>query len=368
MRHWTVLPGVALLCAACTAPSVELVQVFPRLALERPVAMVEAASGRRYVVEQGGRIVTFAAADGGDAGVFVDISDRVDDGPSEAGLLGMALHPQFASNGQVFLSYTRSAAPLTSVVARYTSSDGGLTLARDSEQVILTIEQPYTNHNGGQVAFGPDGYLYLGFGDGGSGGDPLGNGQNPQTLLGSMLRIDVDGGAPYTIPPDNPFASGGGRPEIYAYGLRNPWRWSFDRATGRLWAGDVGQNLWEEIDVIVRGGNYGWAIREGMHCYQALSCTGTGLIEPVAEYSHLDGCSVTGGYVYRGTAVPALRGQYLYGDFCSGRIWSLDAHAASPAAPVQRMNSGLRISSFAEDRAGEVYVIDYGGAIYRFAP
>jgi len=367
MRRMIAVSCAALLSAACSSQSVELVPAFPRLVLERPVALLEAASGRRYVVEQGGRILTFTAADGGDASVFVDISDRVDDGPSEAGLLGMALDPQFAGNGRVILSYTRSAAPLTSVVARYTSSDGGLTLDPASEQVILTIEQPYTNHNGGQVAFGPDGYLYLGFGDGGSGGDPLGNGQNPLTLLGSMLRIDVSV-TPYAIPSDNPFVLGGGRPEVYAYGLRNPWRWSFDRVTGRLWAGDVGQNLWEEIDIIVRGGNYGWAIREGMHCYQALSCTEAGLIAPVAEYNHFQGCSVTGGYVYRGAAVPALQGRYLYGDFCSGRIWSRQVDAGPGVESVELINSGLHISSFAEDRAGEVYVIDYSGAIYRFTP
>lgn len=360
-----VLLAIALLLStACSAQPYSLLPVFTRLELERPLAMVEGAGGRFYVVEQGGRIVTFSREDAADASVFVDLSARVDDGPNEAGLLGMALHPQFHRNGLVFLSYTRSGQPLTSVIARYRSKDAGLSLEPDSEEIILTVDQPYGNHNGGQIAFGPDGYLYVGLGDGGSAGDPQGHGQNTATLLGSMLRLDV-AVTPYGIPPDNPFVQGGGRPEIYAFGLRNPWRWSFDRATGRLWAGDVGQNLWEEIDLIVRGGNYGWAVREGNHCYRRLRCPEEGLIAPVAEYSHVYGCSVTGGYVYRGAALPALRGSYLYGDYCSGRIWGLDAEAAGKSEPRQLIDSGLRISSFAEDQAGELYVIDHGGAIYK---
>jgi glucose/arabinose dehydrogenase len=366
MRNIGVIAWFLLLPASLSAQPFELAPAFSRLQVQRPVALVEAASGRRYVVEQAGRIVTFTG-DGGDAGVFVDLRDRVDDGPSEAGLLGMALAPDFAASGQVILSYTAGGSPLTSVVARYTSRDGGLTLEPGSEQRLLTLAQPFGNHNGGQVAFGPDGYLYIGFGDGGSGGDPQGNGQNPHTLLGTILRIDVGGGDPYAIPPDNPFVAGGGRPEVYAFGLRNPWRWSFDRATGRLWAGDVGQGRWEEIDIIEKGGNYGWAIREGSRCYRQAPCREEGLVAPVAEYDHTRGCSVTGGYVYRGQAIPDLQGTYLYGDFCSGRIWGLDADA--PAAAPQRLaDSDLRITSFAEDRAGELYLLGYDGRVVKLVP
>ncbi len=367
VRTPVIVLCLLLTCAVGRSEAVTLVRAFPQLQLERPLALLQGPGSRFYVVEQGGRIVTFTRADGADATDFARLADRVDASATEAGLLGMALAPQFARSGALFLSYTRHGQPLTSVVARYFSRDGGRTLDPTSEQVLLTLEQPYRNHNGGQLAFGPDGYLYLGFGDGGAGGDPHGNGQNPHTLLGSILRVDVST-TPYRIPPDNPFVHGGGRPEVFAYGLRNPWRWSFDRATGQLWVADVGQNLWEEVDHVTRGGNYGWAIREGNHCYGSLSCTERGLIAPVAEYSHLYGCSITGGYVYRGSAIPSLRGTYLYGDFCSGRIWGLNADARPAAAPVQLLDSGLRISSFGEDRAGEIYVIDYRGGIYRLAP
>jgi len=229
------------------------------------------------------------------------------------------------------------------------------------------VDQPFLNHNGGQIAFGPDGLLYVGLGDGGSGGDPLGHAQDTSTLLGSILRIDVDRGTPYAVPPDNPFAAGGGRPEIFAWGLRNPWRWSFDRETGELWCGDVGQNRWEEVDRIRRGGNYGWNVREGAHCFASAECDSAGLIEPVAEYSHDEGCSITGGYVYRGATLPQISGAYVYGDFCSGRIWGLFSAGGGALAPRLLAESGLQISSFAEDHDGELYVVDYGGGIHRLA-
>jgi len=260
----------------------------------------------------------------------------------------------------VFLNYTAfsSASPanLRTTISRFTSADGGATLDLASEQVLLTIEQPFENHNGGGVAFGPDGLLYLGLGDGGSAGDPSGNAQNPARLLGKLLRIDVDSGTPYAIPPSNPFASGGGRGEVYAFGLRNPWRFSFDRATGALWLADVGQNTWEEVDIIVSGGNYGWSPREGTHCYPpgTLSCAGP-YLDPVVEYSHAEGASITGGYVYRGAALPRLAGHYVYGDFGSGHIWAVPA--AGPYTPVQ-IAQGNAISSFGEDAAGELYVAD----------
>ena len=241
-------------------------------------------------------------------------------------------------------------------------------VAPESELVILEVPQPYANHNGGQIAFGPDGYLYIGLGDGGSAGDPRRNGQNPSTLLGAILRIDVSGATaeqPYAIPLDNPFVDGGGRPEIWAYGLRNPWRFSFDRETGELWTGDVGQNRWEEIDIIERGGNYGWNAMEGHHCFQPSSdCENEDFIPPVWEYS-LDGdaCSVIGGYVYRGTAIQTLVGTYVYADFCTGEIFGLRRDGEDV---VNRLlvDTDLRISSFGEDNDGELYVLSQGEGIY----
>ncbi|MEO1751292.1 PQQ-dependent sugar dehydrogenase [Thiofaba sp. EF100] len=351
--------------------SVRLERVFAAIPLDEPLAMLQAPgdAGHWYVVEKAGRVLRIDnRPDAAASEVFADIRPRVQARYSESGLLGMAFHPDFAHNGQVFLSYTTHGTPLVSRVSRFLSRDGGRTLDAGTETVLLEVQQPYANHNGGQIAFGPDGFLYIGLGDGGAASDPRGHGQNVGTLLGAMLRIDVDKGAPYAIPPDNPFAEasaeGGGRPEIYAWGLRNPWRWSFDRVSGELWAGDVGQDAWEEIDKIVRGGNYGWAIREGAHCYGTERCRTKGLIDPVAEYGHGEGCSVTGGYVYRGKAIPALQGAYLYGDFCSGRIWAL---CQGKGLPRLLMNSGLNISSFAEGMDGELYVLHFSsqGAIYR---
>lgn len=363
----TLLLGV-LNEAAAEQKGVMLSPLFGHQVFNHPVAMLQQPTQSRdwYVVEKGGRIVRIRG-EGENAvrRLFADITDRVDARPAEAGLLGMVFHPGFAENGLVFLSYTRGK-PLTSVLSRFASRDDGLTLDTTSEEVLLTIRQPYRNHNGGHVAFGPDGYLYYGLGDGGAGGDPHGNGQNTDTLLGSILRIDVDGGTPYAIPDGNPFVKGGGRPEIYAYGLRNPWRWSFDRQTGALWVGDVGQSDREEIDRVAAGDNLGWNRWEGSNCYRAGRCSTEGVVMPVAEYSHTLGCSVTGGYVYRGRALPLLKGQYLYGDFCSGRIWVLDS-GKPVTGPRILLMSGKRIASFAEDREGELYVLDYqSGGIFRF--
>jgi glucose/arabinose dehydrogenase len=352
--------------------AITLERVFPNLHFDRPVALLQApgVNNRWWVVEQSGRVLAFANAPQVNQTVmFIDLSDRVDAGPAEAGLLGMAFHPDFANNHQVFLSYTRRGNPLVSYLSRFTSLDGGQTLDPGSETILLTLDQPFANHNGGGIAFGPDGYLYVGFGDGGSAGDPQGNGQNTTTLLGALLRIDVDRATPYAIPPDNPFAQGGGRGELYAWGFRNPWRWSFDRATGALWVGDVGQAQWEEIDRVERGGNYGWNLREGAHCFNAATCDSTGLSDPVTEYSHAEGCSVTGGYVYRGTTMPALQGVYLYGDFCSGRLWGLACDATGTPHAQVLQDTGIAISSFAEGDDGEVYVLDYrGGGLYRVGP
>jgi glucose/arabinose dehydrogenase len=309
--------------------------------------------------------------------LMVDISGRVNSSPNEAGLLGLAFHPRFTENGQVFLSYTASGRRLTSTVSRFkVTADGRI--AADSEQVLLKVEQPYGNHNGGQIAFGPDGLLYMGLGDGGSAGDPKDNGQNPKTLLGAILRIDVDNGDPYAIPKDNPFASSDkGRGEVYAWGMRNPWRWSFDRNTGELWVGDVGQNDWEEIDLVTHAGNYGWNIKEGTHCYAIDDCETPALkarlIDPVAEYGHDLGCSVTGGYVYRGQGIASLQGTYVFGDFCSGRIWGLtpEGQTQDGRKKFQKSlleDSDLMIASFAEDNQGEIYVIHYDGEIYKIVP
>jgi glucose/arabinose dehydrogenase len=368
--------------------TIGLIRVFDAVALRQPLALIEApfilpASTKFratelprvwYVVEKSGRVLRLQQLGlTVQQTVFADLRKLVDSSPSEAGLLGMTLAPDFSQNGRVYFSYTRTGLPLTSVLSRWQSRDGGQTVDKGSEQILLEVDQPYRNHNGGDIHFGPDGFLYWGLGDGGAAGDPEGNGQNTQTLLGSLLRLDVsdfgsESKGAYRIPADNPFAKQGGRPEIFAYGLRNPWRWSFDRQTGDLWLADVGQNSWEEIDLIQPGGNYGWNLREGAHCYSG-DCRRAGLLEPVAEYAHDEGCSVTGGYVYRGDAIPALRGIYLFGDYCSGKIWGLFPIAGLPGkGPYHRqllMESGLNIASFAEDRAGELYVLDLGGKIFK---
>ena len=240
-----------------------------------------------------------------------------------------------------------------------------------SEQILLEIDQPFSNHNGGHIAFGPDGYLYIAVGDGGKANDPYNNGQNLSTLLGSILRIDVsrvDSENGYKVPPDNPFVNidGNAKTEIWAYGLRNPWRFSFDRDTGDLWAGDVGQNRFEEIDLIKIGGNYGWKIMEGLSCFpRGKQCDSSGILSPVIEYGRADGCSVTGGYVYRGKRLPSLFGAYIYGDFCTGNIWAFRYDGTSVTEHLKLVDSNLRISSFAEDRDGEIYIVSYTKGIYR---
>jgi glucose/arabinose dehydrogenase len=321
----------------------------------------QAADGRWYVLEQPGRILTFREGDTG-ATVFLDIRDHVESG-GEKGLLGFAFAPDFARSGIFFLDYTRGG-PLRTEIASFTSS--GAVANKASEVVILEIPQPFENHNGGQLAFGPDGYLYIGMGDGGSGGDPQRNGQNRNALLAKLLRIDVSDRTRYRVPPDNPFAAGGGRGEVWAYGLRNPWRFSFDTETGALWLADVGQNAYEEIDLITKGANYGWNVMEGMHCYNAARCDATGLTPPIVEYEHSLGCSVTGGFVHHGAA-PDLRGVYLYADYCSGRLWGLRYQGGRVVAQAQIATTGFQVGSFAQDRAGEVYVLQYAspGAIYK---
>ncbi len=334
---------------------------------ERPVAMKQAPGGSGvHVVEQPGRVVALEL-DGSQRRVVLDIEDRVGDGPNEAGLLGLAFHPRFADTQTLYLSYTRRASgrTLESVIAAYRMNDDGA-IDRDSEKVVLALRQPFGNHNGGDIAFGPDGYLYIGFGDGGAGGDPLNSGQDLGTLLGAILRIDVDSGDPYTIPRDNPFRTQrDARPEIYAYGLRNPWRFSFDRETGELWAGDVGQNRLEEIDLIRAGGNYGWNIREASRSFKDQGRNASGLIAPVAEYGRELGCSVTGGYVYRGSEIVDLQGTYLFGDYCSGRIWGVTRDAEGRSHVSQLLRTDARIASFAEIADGTIFVLDLTGPVYR---
>lgn len=350
-------------------------RAFPNLTFVQPLEMKSPDDGtnRLFVVEQPGRIYVFP----NDSAVvartlFLDITDRVNDAGYEQGLLGLAFHPDYATNGYFYVNYTAEGVNRT-VVSRFSVDPANADSADPaSEQVILTFAQPYTNHNGGCLQFGPDGYLYIGVGDGGSGGDPDGNGQNRATLLGSILRIDVDnpgGGAMYGIPSDNPFAgnASGYAEEIYAYGLRNPWRFSFDTLTNRLWAGDVGQNLIEEIDIIEKGGNYGWNIMEGRQCYNATNCNTAGLILPVAQYTHSEGQSITGGYVYRGNRQPDLVGKYIYADFLSARLWALNYNGPNDAVVELLANDVAAIASFAVDQDNELYLLSFDGYIYRFA-
>lgn len=352
-----------------TLPRVRLVRAFPRLTFERPVLVTNAGDDRLFVLEQSGRVRVFEnRPDVEAAGVFLDISDRVRMRHNEEGLLALAFHPAYAANGHLYVYY--SATPRRGVVARFTVDPQDRNRADpDSEHVILEIEQPYGNHNGASLLFGPDGYLYLSLGDGGWANDPDRQGQNLSTLLGAVLRIDVDReeeGRAYAIPTDNPFVDHeGARGEIWAYGLRNAWRMSFDRETGDLWAGDVGQNSWEEIDLIVKGGNYGWNIREGAHPFRN-GTTVDPLIDPVVEYPQrrgreIIGQSVTGGYVYRGTRQPALAGIYIYGDYVSGRIWGLRYAdgAVQDHAEIFSGDPRVYISSFGEDAGGELYLCSF---------
>lgn len=354
---------------------------FTSLSFDAPVALLQAPRDDQhwYVVEQGGTVRRFDTTAPNASSEVINLSSRVRSG-GEMGLLGMAFHPAFPTDNRVYLSYT-TGSPLVSRVSSFRSNDSGATIDPSSEVVLLTVDQPETNHNGGNIAFGPDGNLYVGFGDGGGGGDAHGNpgnGQELTTLLGKMLRINVNAVGSYAIPPSNPFSQNaqcpaagrntGECPEIFAWGFRNPWRWSFDRLTGSLLVADVGQNAWEEVDQVTLGGNYGWRCREGAHDYSSASTNGCGsakLIDPVAEYGHDLGNSITGGYVYRGTQSTALQGKFLFGDFGSGRIWAWIPEAAStPRQPTLLLQSGLSISAFGQGNDGELYVVDYGGGLH----
>lgn len=334
--------------------------------LSSPVFVTSARDGsnRLFIVEQPGRIKVLQPGQTSPA-VFLDIVMRVLSG-GEQGLLGLALHPQFKFNGRFFVYYTRQTDGAITI-AEYHTSATNPNVADTTEKPILSIPHPtFANHNGGMMAFGPDGFLYFGTGDGGSGNDPGNNAQNTTALLGKILRIDVDhpnGPSAYSSPATNPFVGVAGADEIFAYGMRNPWRWSFDRSTGQLYVGDVGQNNWEEVDIITNGGNFGWRVMEGNHCNPAFNggtCTPIG-IAPIAEYSHTSGrCSITGGYVYRGPIATLPTGSYVYADFCTGEIFLLDNGMQSLL-----MDTTLSISSFGEDEAGEIYVVNLGGSIHR---
>ena len=357
--------------ASGALPSVRAEIVFPIVSFDRMVYLThpDGMPDRLYLVLQPGRIMAFDnVPNPSSPQTFLDIRDRVSDRGNEEGLLGLAFDPDYGNNGYFYVYYS-AASPRRSVIARYHAPPGTGRVDPSTEKIIMQIGQPFSNHNGGQVTFGPDGYLYVGIGDGGSGGDPRGHGQNLGTLLGTILRIDVsalDETGSYAVPPDNPFVGvEGARPEIWAYGLRNPWRFSFDRETGDLWTGDVGQNKLEEIDVIRPGANYGWNVMEGTSCFRNAGCDSDKLEPPVAEYGRDDGCSVTGGYVYRGSRIPSLVGAYVYGDFCTGRIWALRYDGSRVTEQAEIADTDLQISSFAEGPDGEVYILSFTGEIAR---
>lgn len=350
-------------------PEQTAVQLQPLIEdLDRPLFVTHAGdeSGRLFIVEKGGTLRIYNAGELA-ATPFLDITDRVNSSGNEQGLLGLAFAPDYATSGNFFVNYTDDSGD--TVIARFQVTADDANLADPAtEFIVLQIDQPAGNHNGGMLAFGPDGYLYIGMGDGGGGGDRYGNGQNPDTLLGKMLRIDVtsDLSQPYTIPADNPWVENDWngadvRDEIWAVGLRNPWRFSFDRSSGDLWIGDVGQNQVEEINFTPAadsGLNYGWPILEGTRCYNASTCDSAGLVLPVAEYEHSEGCSVTGGYVYRGTQFAALNGVYFYADYCRGSLWATWPSAGDAWSTAKLLDTGQTVSSFGEDEAGELYVTD----------
>ena len=331
--------------------------------LERPPG-----DNRFFIVEQRGtiRILQNGALLPGN---FLDLQSIVNYDGQEQGLLGIAFSPNYATDRKFYVNYTQDEGNRETHISEFTtmSSDPN-TADPNSERVLLVVNQPFPNHKGGQLVFGPDGFLYIGLGDGGSGGDPLGNGQNTSTFLGKMLRINVNPpfatGKEYGIPADNPFAAGGGLPEIFAYGLRNPWRFSFEPVTNRLFVADVGQDSWEEIDILQKGGNFGWNVMEGTHCYPpgTATCDMTNKILPIFEYAHTDGIAVIGGYVYKGTAIPSLANKYIYADL-TGKVWSLTEAPANTWTRGNLLDTGLTFTSFGKDAAGELYLVDYNGLI-----
>ncbi|MBD3224795.1 MAG: T9SS type A sorting domain-containing protein [Caldithrix sp.] len=379
----TLVMGILIfVCSEQGIGQYELKEAFPNLSFTRPVDLQDAGDGsdRIFVVEQQGNIYVFPNdSNVTQKSLFLDLTAKVDDSGNEMGLLGLAFHPQYESNGYFYVDYTTSDPSRRSVVSRFTVSAENENMADPQSEVeILSVNQPESNHNGGQIVFGPDGYLYISLGDGGGAGDDhgeIGNGQDRKTLLGSILRIDVDrqqGDLNYAIPEDNPFVGNqeDWQEEIYAYGLRNVWRFSFDFQTGWLWAGDVGQNEYEEVDIIQKGLNYGWRIMEGKHCYDPpAGCDTTGLELPVWEYDHSVGQSITGGYVYHGDDVPELTGLYIYADYVGGQIWSLNYDGQGEPENSLLLDTGHNISSFGQDQNDELYICTFDGdnsKIYKF--
>jgi quinoprotein glucose dehydrogenase len=395
LTHGTLLRRVAcslalmlLSCSAAFAAEINTKplalkgeRAFPNLRFRMPVLFTNAGDGsnRIFVGDQWGEIHVFP----NDQKVkkttkFLDFAKKVVYKPkqNEEGFLGLAFHPKYKTNGQFFVYYTTRDAPQTSVISRFrVSKDDPNKADPDSEQELMRIKQPFWNHNGGTIVFGPEGYLYVALGDGGSAKDPKGNGQNLGTILGTILRIDVDHhdqGKAYAVPKDNPFVGKkGAQPEIFAYGLRNPWRIAFDRKTGDLWCGEVGQDLWEEINIITKGGNYGWNRREAKHKFGPKGAEASDeFIEPIWEYDHKTGKSITGGHVHRGKRLPQLEGGYLYADYVSGKIWALwyDQKTGQVTANRPIQDKKLPIITFGEDEQGNTYFTDYFGMINRFVP
>ncbi len=389
-RHllWMIVILLPLIVAGLSLPAGRQASAAPRGASAPTLALLPFASGfaeptdiasagdeRLFVAEREGTIRIVAADGTVLSHPFLDLTERVGSDEPEQGLLGLVFHPNFAENGYFYVNYTDTdiTTPGDTIVSRFQVSGADPNHADpDSEQVVLTVEQPFGNHNGGDMAFGPDGYLTLALGDGGSSGDPLNNAQSLDTLLGKLLRIDVDvaDGVGYEIPADNPFVGqAGARGEIWALGLRNPWRFSFDRATGDLYVGDVGQGAWEEIDYVeagVGGANFGWRCYEGNHGYNTSGCLPMEqYTAPIFEYDHSQGRSVTGGFVYRGSRYPQLYGLYIFADFVEGTVWSLSNAGGTWEIADTLEESGENLSTFGEDAAGELYVASFGGTLYR---
>lgn len=370
--YWMILVLIGLLAGPAAAQDTTYDLTPVAEGFNRPLYITNAGddSGRLFVLEQAGliRIVQDGAVL---ATPFMDLSDRVSQDVlrsySERGLLGLAFHPNYVENGEFFVHYSNNTDGGT-VISRFMVTEDANIGDPASEEILFTLAQPYANHNGGEIAFGPDGYLYISLGDGGSAGDPLNAGQAPDNLLGTILRIDVDGDAPYAIPEDNPHFTGSPAlaPEVWAWGLRNPWRFSFDRDTGDLYIADVGQNQWEEVNFepadSTGGLNYGWRVFEADQRYSGEPDPG-GTVFPIAAYNHAQGCSITGGYVYRGEDLPELAGTYFFGDWCSGRIWATERDDSGAWQTREFLSSGRQISSFGQDERGELYVADYSRGV-----
>ncbi len=384
-KNYTLIVILLLITPIISSAQYKLRPAFTGLAdFNKPIEMVHAGDGtnRLFILQQGGIIYVINNSPSVTLKkIFLNLTSKVSQGGegSEIGLLGIAFHPDYENNRYFYVSYTFDSLvggfnTYWSRIARYTASSSNPDSAlASSESIILTQSQPYSNHNGGKVAFGPDGYFYISFGDGGSGGDPLGNGQNRATLLGKILRINIDsagGGKQYSIPVTNPYYGNGSgyKEEIYSYGLRNVWKFSFDQPTGRLWAGDVGQGQYEEIDIIESAKNYGWNKMEGFHCYGTCDTTGKGFTRPVYEYSHSLGLAITGGYVYRGSLLPGLTGKYIYADYSFGSVWALTYDGINPTTNVLLQDTNFAISSFGVDENNEIYACRYSsttGRIYK---